>query len=285
MAKPLKDHAVSIKTRIAYVAGFLLLTGISFCLGIWIMFPDTALERRINTELARRIPFAVKVENIERRLPATLYSRKVYAELAPLPLTIADFKLRPLWSSLLHMDPAAVATGNMFGGSVACTCADSGAATLHARQMLISFPLPELSSVQVELNLERADLEAMLDKQMSLNKAQVHLNAVNISGLQQLGLDSDSINLGSFNAMAVEKNRRLEVKLDNPQGNFGLSAQGFLAPTQISPSTRISLELRIANIPEHLRQLEDLLSIAGIRKNADGYRIRLGGNLGQPHLR
>jgi hypothetical protein len=91
--------------------------------------------------------------------------------------------------------------------------------------------------------------------------------------------------LGNLEFTLRTHERRLQVELRNPRGDFDISGSGSISPPRLNPSARLNIRIRIGNIPAEHAQLEELLGMAGIRKNADGYLLRLGGPLESPYLR
>lgn len=286
MAKKESDHGLSAQQMIKYTAAFLILTGTIFVIGVWFMFPTASLERRLNTELARQLPVPIKIQQLQCSLPLKLTSAHVRVELEQFPIEIAPLELKPAWSRILFFQPSITATGRMFGGSFNILhTPTSGSTEIKARDMEISGTIPGFNSITLQGRLDSAKINATLATGVEVHTGTLALKAVTLSGLDKLGFDQEQINLGDFNLTAHTENQRLQLDLDNPQGDFGIKINGFIAPPQLTPQARLNIEIRIGNMPTEYAQLEELLSLAGIRKGADGYLLRLSGRLDQPYLR
>ncbi|MDD2557546.1 MAG: type II secretion system protein GspN [Desulfuromonadaceae bacterium] len=286
MAKKESDHGLSTQQKLKYAAAFLALTGVTFLLGMWIMFPAASLERRLNAELAHQLPVPVTIQQLKCSFPLTLTSAHVRVELEQFPIEIAPLKLKPAWSKVLFFKPGITAAGKMFGGSFNILhTAGSGTTEINARNMHIGGVIPGFNSITLQARLDSADINATLGAGVEIHTGTVTLKALTLTGLEKLGLNKDEINFGDFTLAAHTENQRLQLELANPQGVFGLKANGFIAPPQLSPQARLNIEIRIGNMPAEYAQLEELLSLAGVRKNTDGYLLRLSGRLDQPYLR
>ncbi|MDY0212053.1 MAG: type II secretion system protein GspN [Desulfuromonadaceae bacterium] len=286
MAKKESDHGLSTQQKVKYAAAFFALTGATFILGMWFMFPAASLERRLNAELAHQLPMPVKMQQLKCRFPLTLTSAHVRIESEQFPIEIAPLELKPAWSRVLRFKPGISVTGKMFGGSFNILhTADSGATVINARNMHISGTIPGFSSITFQTRLDSAEINATLATDVEVRTGTVSLKALTLTGLKKLGFPEDEINLGDFTLTAHTENQRLQLELINPQGEFGFKANGFIAPPQLTPVARLNIEIRIGSMPPEYAQLEELLSMAGVRKNADGYLLRLSGRLGQPYLR
>lgn len=286
MVKKESDHGLSTQQLLKYAAAFLALTGATFILGVWFMFPAASLERRLNAELAHQLPVPVKIQQLQCNFPLTLTSSHVRVELGNFPIDIAPLELKPAWGRVLLFQPGITAAGRMFGGSFNILhTTGSGATKMDARNMDLSGALPGFSSITLQTRLDAAEINATLATGVEVHSGTVTLKKATVSGLKQLGFAKDEIILGDFTLAAHTENQRLQLELTNPQGEFDLKVNGFITPAQLTPQARLNLEIHIGNIPPKYAQLEELLSLAGVRKNADGYLLRLSGRLNQPYLR
>jgi len=276
---------LSLRKKAAYILAFLALSGTTFVLGVWFMFPDASLERRINTELTRQVPFNVKIHRLERSFPFTLKGKQVDMDLPQLPITITRLKVKPAWSSLLQLQAGISASGVMFDGPFEILHTSSGATKIEAEKMHLSAAIPGFSSITVEADLEYVNIEGNISNAVTPHNGRISLKKVRILGLDKLGLGQSKINLGDMKFTLETRERRLEIELLNPNGAFQLSGSGSITPPRLTPTGRLNLQLRIGNIPPEHTQLEELLNLAGIRKDAAGYLIRLGGRLQHPFLR
>jgi len=276
---------LSLRKKAAYILAFLALSGTTFVLGVWFMFPDASLERRINTELTRQVPFNVKIHRLERSFPLTLKAKRIEVDTPQLPLTIERLKIKPAWGSLILLQPGISASGVMFDGPFEILHTSSGATKIEAEKMHLSATIPGFSSITVEADLEYVHIEANISNALTPHNGRISLKKVRILGLDKLGLGQNKINLGDLEFTLETRERRLEIKLLNPDGAFQLSGSGSITPPRLTPTGRLNLQLRIGNIPPEHTQFEELLNLAGIRKDAAGYLIRLGGRLQRPSLR
>lgn len=286
MAKKESAHGLSTQQRLKYTAAFLALTGAVFVLGVWFTFPTASLERRFNAELTNQLLVPVKIQQLKCSFPLSLTSAHVRVGLEQFPIEIAPLELKPAWSRVLLLKPGIIATGKMFGGSFNILhTVNSGATEVNAHNMRISGVIPGFSSITLQALLDSAEVNATLASGVEVHTGTVTLKEVTLSGLDKLGFSKDIISLGDFTLTAHTENQRLQLELANPRGEFGLQVSGFISPPQLTPQARLNIEIRIGNIPPEYTQLEELLSLAGVRKNADGYLLRLSGRLDQPYLR
>lgn len=271
--------------RVIYILAFVAVCGLSFMLGVWFMFPDASLERRINAELTHQVPFEVKIHHLKRSLPFTLKGDQVDVDIPQFPLSIAPLQVKPAWGSLLQMQPGIRASGMMFGGRFEVFHTSSGDTEIEAEMMHLSATIPGFSSIKVEADLKHAHLEGHISKAITPHMGKISLKHVRIHGLDNLGLAQSEINLGDLEFTMEAQDRLLRIELLNPEGAFELSGNGSITPPRLTPSARLNLQLRIGNIPPEYIQLEELLNISGVRKGAEGYLIRLSGRLQRPFLR
>jgi hypothetical protein len=173
----------------------------------------------------------------------------------------------------------------MFNGPFEVLHTSSGATEIEAQNMRLSAIIPGFSSIRVEADLEHAYLKAKISDAITPHNGIISLQGVRILGLDKLGLGQSAINLGDLKLTLESQERLLQVKLLNPEGAFQLAGSGSITPPNLTPRARLNLQLRIGNIPPEHAQLEELLSLAGVHKDAEGYLIRLGGRLQRPFLR
>ncbi len=285
MAETTPNLKQSLRKRAVYILAFIALSGITFVLGVWFMFPDASLERRINAELARQAPFSSKIHHLERSFPFTLKGKQVSIDIPQFPLIIAPLQVKPAWSSLIRLQPGIVASGILFGGPFEVFYTSSGTTAIKAERMHLSATIPGFSSIRIEGELEYAQIDAHVSDVVTPSHGQIILKGVRIHGLDKVGLGQSVTTLGDLELTLEEQGRLLQLELQNPGGAFQLSGSGSITPPQLSPKGRMNLQLRIDNIPAEHAQLEELLSLTGVRKDAEGYLIRLGGRIERPILR
>lgn len=276
---------LSLRKKAAYILAFLTLSGTTFVLGVWFMFPDASLERRINAELTRQVPFNIKIHRLERSFPFTLKGEQVDVDLPQLPITIAHLRIKPALSSLMQLQAGINASGIMFDGPFEILHTSTGDTEIEAEKMHLSVTIPGFSSIKVEADLDYAYIEANISNAITLHTGRIDLKGVHIQGLDKLGLGQSEIDLGDLEITLETQERRLGIELLNPDGAFQLSGSGSITPPRLTPRGRLNMQLRIGNIPPEHTQLEELLSLAGVHKNSEGYLIRLGGRLQRPFLR
>lgn len=276
---------LSLRKKAAYILAFLALSGITFVMGLWFMFPDASLERRINAELTRQAPFNIKIHRLERSFPFTLKGGKVDVDMPEFPLTISPLQIAPAWRSIMQLQPGICASGKMLGGPFEILHTISGATNIKAENMHLNATIPGFSSIRIEGELEHAYLKANVSHTITPHTGQISIRELRILGLDKLGMGADVINLGELELNLEARERMLDVKLLNPEGAFQLSGSGSITPPRLTPRARLNLQLRIGNIPPEHAQLEEFLSLAGVRKKAEGYLIRIGGRLERPFLR
>jgi type II secretion system protein N len=274
-----------LQKKVAYILALVALCSGAFVLGMWFMFPDASLERRLNAEISRQVPFEVRIHQLERSFPFTLRASRVEVDAPQFPVTIASLRVKPAWGSLIKLQAGVHASGQMFDGSFDVIHTGSGATEISAESMSLSVDIPGFSSIRVEADLAYAHLKAQVSDVVTPQEGSLVLKQVRIHGLDTLGLGQKVINLGDLELVLKERERLLEVELLNPQGDFQLSGSGSITPPRLTPSSRLNLQLRIGSIPPEHGQLEELLSLTGVRKDAQGYLIRLGGRLQRPFLR
>lgn len=274
-----------LRKKIVYILGFLLLGGTTFLLGVWFMFPDASLERRINAELARQAPIGVKVHHLERRFPLTLLINSVDIAAPGLPLSIESLQARPAWSRFIQLQAGIYISGMMFNGHFDILHTSTGATEIEAKNMHLRAPIPGFSSIEVVAELEHAYIESDIAGAITPQNGSIRLKGVRINGLDNLGLGQEDIDLGDLELTLEANARQLDIELLNPTGTFEIVASGSITPPRLTPRGRLNLQIRIGNIPPQHAQLVELLSLAGVRKDANGYLIRLGGRLQRPFLR
>ncbi|MFW6387524.1 MAG: hypothetical protein ACOC0G_02480, partial [Thermodesulfobacteriota bacterium] len=111
MAGRTTHNEISMRARFTYILGFVALGAITFGAGLWFMFPDASLERRLNAELSGRMPFSVRVHQLERSFPFTLKTRRVEADIPQFPVGVEELRLTPAWGSFLQLQPGLKAEG------------------------------------------------------------------------------------------------------------------------------------------------------------------------------
>jgi type II secretion system protein N len=284
MAGHSTHNEISMRARFTYILGFIALGTITFGTGLWFMFPDASLERRLNAELAAQVPFRVRVHQLERSFPFTLKIRCVEADIPQFRVKVEELRLAPAWGSFLQLQPGLKAEGRVFDG-VFRALFTSKAGELEAKGMHLSGIIPGFNSIRIEAQLEHAHLQADIADAITPRHGDIRISELRIYGLDKVGLGGARLDLGNLEFTLRTHERRLQVELRNPRGDFDISGSGSISPPRLNPSARLNLRIRIGNIPAEHAQLEELLGMAGIRKNADGYLLRLGGPLESPYLR
>jgi len=284
MAGHSTHNEISMRARFTYILGFIILGAITFGTGLWFMFPDASLERRLNAELAKQVPFRVRVHQLERSFPFTLKTRQVEADIPQFPVKVEELRLAPAWGSFLQLQPGLKAEGRVFDGMFQALFT-SKAGELEAEGMHLSGIIPGFNSIRIEAQLERAHLQTDISDAITPRQGDIRISGLRIYGLDKVGLGGAQLDVGDLDLTLRTHERRLEVELRNPRGDFDISGSGSISPPRLTPSARLNIRIRIGNIPAEHAQLEELLSMAGIRKNADGYLLRLGGRLETPYLR
>ncbi|PLX85328.1 MAG: type II secretion system protein GspN [Desulfuromonas sp.] len=255
----------------------------------YMLFPESALEERIEYEVARGTGVELDLSGLRLLFPPGLSARKAVLQDEALPVSapeLSALRVKPLWSTLMGDDPGIAFDARLLGGTVGGTALRNGEVEAQLEQVSYSAPLMAGSSLAVAATLSKGSFRGRLPLHQAKNsRLELNLERAEISGLGSVGSPQDSLSLGSVQLLGTGKGKTFKIeKLESSGGDLDASGTGTVILTEPLGRSRLSLNLALRPGQALDKGLADLLGLFA-KKNRDGsYRLRVGGTLAKPRI-
>jgi type II secretion system protein N len=277
------------KSRWIAVAVFLLLAG--WWAGLFLFFPATSLETRIENEVASQLRGngSLDLKGLSFSFPLGLSARQATLHLNRPPATIIpaiEFGVSPLWLSLLTGNPGLAYECELFDGSAEGFLRRNGEIHLELQGLHLALPLLEGSPLTLTGALEQGELSAQWPLVAnSENHLSLNIMDARITGLKAIGSTSEELKLGTLvlqgngtgNAFKID---RLEAK----DGELTVTGSGTLLLADPIERSRINLIVTLKPTPALNSQLLELLGMFVQEDSAGDFPLRISGTLSRPQV-
>lgn len=265
--------------------GLLLLGGIT---GLFLALPTDALTNRLIQEVETRTNTEIDISGgMQLALPLALRGAESVVQPRALtqfpPVRIDRFQVRPLWTSLLTLNPGLTADAQLMNGSMSAAYRADGSLNLQADNLLLDLPIEQGFNLQLKGRLLQGRLNTVVPLgRETASRLTLTLDRVRLLGLtgQENGLRLGTIRLelnGEGNSFRVAELRAVE-------GDFTVTGAGRVLLGNSPASSRLNLRLTIRPEASADPTLADLLRMTGRENSAGAYQLRLGGSLARPEL-
>jgi type II secretion system protein N len=266
----------------------LLLTGI--VAGFYLFFPASALQQRLELEIAARTPLDARIEEVSLLFPLGLQgkgihlaARKPAAGSPPAGFTVTALKLTPLWRTLIGSNPGLAFQADVQGGQIDGSLWKNG--SLEARLQQLSFSAPVGAGVPLLLTgqLGNGEIAGAYPLQpTSETRLNLSFDRIELGGLTSLGLTSDTLPLGTVSLVGNGRGNALKVeRLAASGGSLEVTGEGTVMLSEPLARSRLNLNLVLRPGRQLDRGLTDLLELFAQAEPDGSYRLRLTGPLTQ----
>lgn len=265
--------------------GLLLLGGIT---GLFLALPTDALTNRLIQEVETRTHTEIDISGgMQLALPLALRGAESVVQPRTMtqfpPVRIDRFQVRPVWTSLLTLNPGLTADAQLMNGSMSAAYRADGSLNLQAENLLLDLPIEQGFNLQLKGRLLQGRLNTVVPLgRETASRLTLTLDRVRLLGLtgQENGLRLGTIRLelnGEGNSFRVAELRAVE-------GDFTVTGAGRVLLGNSPASSRLNLRLTIRPEASADPTLADLLRMTGRESSAGAYQLRLGGSLARPEL-
>lgn len=258
-----------------------------FLIGLWLFFPASAVQQRLQLELSRQLRQSVEVGPLDWQLPATVAIEQIEtaSPLGP-ALNLSQLRLKPVWHRLFSSSPAVALQGQILNGHFALEFDRNQQLQLTAGDLQLDLPLPQWPTVRASASLRSLTGHGNTRFPGQLDQLELQLDDLQLAGLQQVGLAMDRFNLGSVLLRASQQKQRLTIdQLASRNGDLIINGSGFIQLDRRLERSKLNLTLTLSPAPQADPALGQLLSLLTKPDTNGRYPLRLIGTLEQPRLR
>lgn len=266
----------------------LLLTGI--VAGFYLFFPASALQQRLELEIAARTPLDARIEKVSLLFPLGLKgkgihlaARKPAAGSPPAGFTVTALELTPLWWTLIGSNPGLAFQADVQGGQIDGSLWKNG--SLEARLQQLSFSAPVGAGVPLLLTgqLGKGEIAGAWPLQpTSETRLILSFDRIELGGLASLGLTSDALPLGTVSLVGTGRGNALKVeRLTASGGSLEVTGEGTVMLSEPLARSRLNLNLVLRPGRQLDQGFTDLLELFAQAEPDGSYRLRLTGPLTQ----
>jgi type II secretion system protein N len=261
----------------------LLLTG--FIAGFYLFFPTSAMQQRLELEIAARTPLDARIEAVSLLFPPGLQAEgiRLAGGSPPTEFTVNLVKLTPLWRTLTGGNPGFAFHGEVLGGQVDGSLRKNGSLAAKLQNLTFSAPVGGSLPIRLTGQLGTGEFAGALPLQSATEtRLNLGFDRIELSGLTSLGLATDTLALGTVSL--VGNGRANALKIDRLSASGGaLEVTGDGTVMLAAPLDRSRLNLNLVLRPG--RQLDksfaDLLELFAQAEPDGSFRLRLTGSLRQ----
>lgn len=264
-----------------------ILVMLFFAVGLWLFFPTQAIQQRLEQELTKQLQRPVSVGSVALQLPATLaVSSLETTATAELPLRFTDLTLKPVWHRLFSSAPAAKLTTSIFDGQLYTELDTSNYIQFSGHDFHWDAPLPQLPTLHLQATVQQLNGSAYGQPVNQLEELTLHLSKLQLSGLKQMGLAVDSLNLGTVLLKISQNKQRLSIEqLASRNGDVIINGSGKINLNRNPLHSRLDLNLTLSPSQSLDPAVSSLLPLFAKKQKDGKFAIRVNGTLAKPQLR
>ena len=266
----------------------LLLFVLSAAVSFWAFFPAQVVQRRLVQEASRQSGLQMTSNHASLLFPLGIeLDLKIFPKIPQLaPITLQDFRISPVWTSLIGESRAITVQGELAGGNFKGEADQTGRVELEFNNIAVaqlqreSLPYPVTGQLQGRLIGER-----LSSRSAGKGEFRARLSGGNVKGLENFGL-GENFSLGTLEVEGKFSQQRLSLeKVAMLDGLLDMSGGGTLQVGETPQKTRLNLSIRLQPNQSTPAALKDMLGLTGVKPAADGsYLLRIGGTLARPIL-
>jgi type II secretion system protein N len=273
-----------------FYLGALALLLIGIVAGFHLFFPASALQQRLEMEIAARTPLDARIEEVSLLFPLGLKAqgihlaaRKPAAGSPPTGFNVTVLELTPLWRTLIGSNPGLAFQAGVQGGEIEGSLWKNG--SIEARVQRLAFSAPVGAGVPLLLTGQVGSGEiagAYPLQPASETRLNLSFDRFELSGLTALGLTSDALPLGTVSLVGSGRGNALKLeRLTASGGSLEVTGEGTVMLAEPLARSRLNLTLVLRPGRQLDRAFADLLELFAQAEPDGSYRLRLTGPLTQ----
>ncbi|PLX97815.1 MAG: type II secretion system protein GspN [Desulfuromonas sp.] len=274
---------------VAAILGYVFLGLTMVLLGLYLAFPEKALQRRLEFELNRNISGAVSVKSAALSLPFGLTARDIRIRMndRSIPQIFFDSVEMSPHISALFGNPGISFNARTGDGKISGSVKQRGPAEIDIDNYLFDEPIQQFSGLKIKGVIRSARLETEVPTQPdSRTRIEVVAENLNLTGLEKVGFSAAEVALGNLELTLNGQGRKLDLERASLSGgDIRASLSGNLSFGRSLPATRLNLTLQVqptTGLDQSLRSLFDLLGSAGPDASR---KLTISGSLARPNIR
>lgn len=261
----------------------LLLTG--FLAGFYLFFPTSALQQRLELEIAARTPTEARIEAVSLLFPPGLQARNIRLASGspPSEFTVNLLAVTPLWRTLTGSNPGFAFHAEILGGQIDGSLRKNGGIEAKLQNLTFSAPLGGPLPIRLSGQLGKGEFAGALPLQSATEtRLNLGFDRFELSGLASLGLASDTLALGTVSLVASGRANALKIdRLSASGGSLEVTGEGTVLLAEPLDISRLNLNLVLRPGRQLDKSLADLLELFAQAEPDGSFRLRLTGSLKQ----
>ncbi|MBN2645965.1 MAG: type II secretion system protein GspN [Desulfuromonadaceae bacterium] len=260
-------------------AGLAALVGISFVVGLWLFFPLTSLQQRLEQEILHQTGIAVQCSSLQHYGLLGLECPSLNVPLPQMRLEITKLAVSPSWQDLVRGRMAIAFKGHCLEGQLNGRLFRTGQIEIDVRNLQLDIAIPQWPQLHLDMRLDAANFNGVLMPRFSLDGLEARFGHVELDGLAELGIPLDSIACRDLDIRLGQENERLEIRCHSNQSAFPLTGEGYLVRLSDRLRSRVKLSLRVGPFSNEASEVEQFLKLFKTADDEGHYRVLVGGTL------
>lgn len=265
-----------------------LLIFLFFGFGLYLFFPAEALQQRLQHELITQLQRNVEVGEVSLHFPATLviHNLSTTSTTSAIPVKLINLNLSPSWYQLVSGNPAIKLNCETLGGIVSAQLDTSRHIKLSATALQWDSPIPQMPTLHIQSTIDQLNASGFAEPAIQLEQFKLQLSKLQVTGLKQVGLPVDHLNLGSVHLQLSQNKQRITIdQLTSRDGELNITGKGNITLQRNLLHSHIDLTLTLSPSSGLDPGITTLLPLFAKQQNDGSYTVRIGGTLAQPRLR
>lgn len=261
----------------------LLLTG--FMAGFYLFFPTSALQQRLELEIAARTPLDARIGTVSLRFPPGLQAEgiRLAGGSPPTEWTVNLLELTPLWRNLIGSNPGLSFHAEVLGGQVDGSLRKNGSVAATLQNLTFSAPVGGALPILLTGQLGKGVFAGALPLQTAAEtRITLDFARLDLSGLAALGLTNDTLALGTVSLAGNGRANALKIdRLSASGGALEVTGDGTVMLAEPLDRSRLNLNLVLRPGRQLDQSLAELLELFAQVQPDGTFRMRLTGSLRQ----
>lgn len=280
----------SSKPKLRFFLGALASLILGLLASLYLFFPTSALEERIEYEINGRTPARADLRALSLGFPLALRAEQLTLQIdkpQPYALSFNKASVKPLWRTLFGGNPGVAVHGGILGGEGEGTIRRDGAMEVSLARILFDAPLPTLTTLRLSGALRKGKIAGAAPvKPTTESHLELHLENVMITGLKSVGIGSDSLSIGALSLKGEGKGNAFRIEqLDTRGGDFKVSGNGTVLLGRTVESSRLNLTVVLSPEQTLDKNIAELLTLFRQPARDGSYRFRVTGTLANPVIK
>jgi len=282
-----KTTPPSSRQKLRFYLGALAALILGLAASLYFFFPTSALEERIEYEINGRTPVETDLRDLSLGFPPSMHVEKFTLHIdqpQPYSVTFDRASIKPLWHTLFGRNPGVAIHTDLLGGVGEGAIRRNGAMEVSLARVPFDTPLPAFTSLRLSGNLKRGDLVTTVPvKPATDSHLEATLESVRISGLNSVGIGSDTLSLGAVSLRGSGRGNSFKIEqLEASGGDFKVSGGGTLLLGRTVEQSRLNLNVVLSPAPSLSKDVAELLNLFRQPGRDGTYRFRITGTLANP---